>query len=55
MIGLPLAAFAALLVPGIIRGHERYGASYLGQPARLVLYSALAFAMTELRPSVTGV
>jgi hypothetical protein len=50
VIGLPLAAFAALLVPGIIRGHERYGASYLGQPARLVLYAALAFAMTELRP-----
>jgi hypothetical protein len=50
VLGLPLLAFAALLVPGIIRGHERYGASYLGQPARLVLYAALAFAMTELRP-----
>jgi hypothetical protein len=50
VIGLPLVAFAALLVPGIIRGHERYGASYLGQPARLVLYAALAFAMTEIRP-----
>jgi Carbohydrate binding domain len=46
----PLLVFAAFLVPGIVRGHERYGASYLGQPVRLVLYAGIAFAMTELRP-----
>ena len=50
VLGWPLLAFAVLLVPGIIRGHDRYGASLVGQPLRLVVYAGLAFAMTELRP-----
>jgi carbohydrate binding protein with CBM4/9 domain len=50
LVGLPLALFALALVPGILRGHERYGASLVGQPLRLVLYAAVLLAMTKLRP-----
>ena len=53
LVGVPLALFAAALVPGILRGHERYGASLVGQPLRLVLYAAVAMAMTELHPRET--
>jgi len=44
----PLLLFALLLLPGIWRGHERYGESLVSQPARLVFYAGLAAAMTEL-------
>jgi hypothetical protein len=44
----PLLLFALLLLPGIWRGHERYGESLVSQPVRLVFYAGLAFAMTEL-------
>ena len=44
----PLLLFAVLLLPGIWRGHERYGESLVSQPARLVFYAGLAAAMTEL-------
>lgn len=50
VLGWPLLAFAVLLIPGILRGHDRYGASLIGQPLRLVLYAGLAFGMTQLRP-----
>jgi hypothetical protein len=50
LLGPLLAVFGAALVPGIIRGHERYGASLVGQPLRLLLYAAIGLAMTELRP-----
>jgi len=48
LLGWPLLAFAVLLVPGIVRGHERYGESLVSQPVRLVVYAGLAAAMTEL-------
>ena len=44
----PLFLFALLLLPGIWRGHERYGESLVSQPVRLVFYAGLAAAMTEL-------
>ena len=44
----PLLLFAVLLLPGIWRGHERYGESLVSQPVRLVFYAGLAAAMTEL-------
>jgi Carbohydrate binding domain len=50
VLGWPLLAFAMLLVPGILRGHERFGASLVGQPLRLVVYAGIALAMTEIRP-----
>lgn len=50
VLGLPLLAFGVLLIPGIVRGHERYGAPLLAQPLRLAVYAAIAFAMTDLRP-----
>jgi hypothetical protein len=50
VIGIPLALFALCLVPGILRGHERFGASLIGQPLRLVLYAGIAFALVSLTP-----
>ena len=44
----PLLLFALLLLPGIWRGHERYGESLVSQPVRPVFYAGLAAAMTEL-------
>ncbi|HLM94289.1 MAG TPA: hypothetical protein VK273_10785 [Gaiellaceae bacterium] len=44
----PLLLFAVLLLPGIWRGHERYGEGLVTQPLRLVFYAGLAAAMTEL-------
>ena len=48
LLGWPLALFALTLVPGIVRGHERYGAGFVGQPVRLVLYALVALAMVSL-------
>jgi O-antigen ligase len=50
VLGWPLLLFAVALVPGIIRGHERYSVGLVGQPVRLVLYAAVAFAVLGLRP-----
>jgi hypothetical protein len=44
----PLLLFALLLIPGIWRGHERYGEGLVTQPVRLVFYAGLAFALTEI-------
>ena len=46
----PLLLFAASLVPGIVRGHERYGESLVGQPVRLVLYATIGLALLKLWP-----
>jgi hypothetical protein len=50
LLGWPLLAFAALLIPGIWRGYERYGESLVSQPVRLVFYAGIAAAMTEITP-----
>jgi len=46
----PLLLFTVSLVPGIVRGHERYGESLVGQPVRLVLYATIGLALLKLRP-----
>ena len=46
----PLLLLALSLIPGIIRGHERYGEGFIGQPVRLVLYAAIGLAVLSLRP-----
>ncbi len=48
VLGWPLLVFALFLVPGILRGHERYGESLVSQPVRLVFYAGIAAAMTEI-------
>jgi O-antigen ligase len=45
----PLLLFGLSLVPGIVRGHERYGETLIGQPVRLVLYAAIGLALLKLR------
>jgi O-antigen ligase len=45
----PLLLFGLSLVPGIVRGHERYGEGLVGQPVRLVLYAAIGLALLKLR------
>jgi len=44
----PLVFFALAIVPGIVRGHERFGAGVVGQPVRLVLYAAIGLALLNL-------
>ena len=46
----PLLLFGLSLAPGIVRGHERYGAGLIGQPLRLVLYAAIGFAVLRFDP-----
>jgi O-antigen ligase len=48
LLGWPLLALFAALLPGIVRGHERYGSSLIGQPLRLVLYAGIAAALVDL-------
>src|ERR1044072_1259093 len=35
VLSWPLLAFAILLLPGIVRGHERYGESLVSHPGRV--------------------
>ena len=46
----PLLLFGLSLVPGIVRGHVRYGENLVGQPVRLILYAAVGLALLKLRP-----
>lgn len=46
----PLLLVGLSLIPGIVRGHERYGEGLVGQPVRLVLYAAIGLAVLSLRP-----
>src|SRR5262245_50969694 len=45
VLGLPLLALTVAVVLGAVKGHERYGASLVGEPSRLVLYAGIAFAL----------
>lgn len=45
---LPLALLFVAVTIGVVLGHERYGASIVGQPLRLVLYAGIALALTDL-------
>jgi O-antigen ligase len=46
--GWPLVLLAVTVTAGIFLGHERYGASIVGQPLRLLLYAGIALALTDL-------
>jgi hypothetical protein len=50
VVGLPLLLFAPPLLVAILRGHDAYGASLVGQPLRLVLYAGIAAAVADLEP-----
>lgn len=50
VLGLPLLLLAIALLLGAERGSERYGASLIGMPLRLVVYAAIATAMTQVTP-----
>jgi hypothetical protein len=46
--GWPLAVVALMVTSGVLVGHERYGASIIGQPLRFVLYAGIALALTDV-------
>ena len=50
VLGVPLLFLAIAVLIGAERGSERYGASLIGMPLRLVLYAAIATAMTSVTP-----
>lgn len=50
LLGWPVLVLFAAFLPGLVRGHERYDASLVGQPLRLVLYAGIAAAFVDLRP-----
>lgn len=50
VLGVPLFLLAVTLLIAAARGSERYGASLIGMPLRLVLYAVIAMAMTNVTP-----
>jgi len=48
VLGLPLLAFSGVILLGVVKGHERYGAPLIGQPVRMVVYAGIAFALIGL-------
>lgn len=46
----PLALLAVTVLAGVLKGHERYDASIIAQPFRLVLYAGIALALTDTTP-----
>jgi hypothetical protein len=48
VLGLPLVLFSLTVISGMLRGHERYGASLFGQPSRLIVYAAIGLAVAQL-------
>jgi O-Antigen ligase len=50
VLGLPLLVFAAALSMATVRGEADRGLPLLGPSFRLVVYAAIVFAMTDLRP-----
>jgi O-antigen ligase len=48
LLSWPLLMFAIFIAVGVVRGHERWGLSYLSQPLRFVLYAGIAFAIADL-------
>lgn len=51
VFGLPLALVFVTVTIAVLTGHERYGASIVGQPLRLALYAGIALALTDLTPA----
>jgi hypothetical protein len=50
VVSWPLVLLAATVTLGVIRGHDRYGTSYVSQPTRLVAYAAIAAAILGSTP-----
>ena len=50
VLSWPLALFAGALLIGVVRGHDRYGTSYVSQPTRMFIYVAIAGAIASLTP-----
>jgi len=48
VLGIVLLAFAVTIILGVVKGHERYGAPFVGQPARMLVYAGIAFALVGL-------
>ena len=57
MLSWPLVLFGIALLIGVVRGHERYGAPYLSQPTRTLIYALVAgaFAGMSVRTAYRGV
>jgi O-antigen ligase len=51
VFGWPLALLGVTVFAGVFKGHERYDASIIGQPFRLVLYAAIAVALIDTTPA----
>jgi hypothetical protein len=51
VFGWPLVLLAVSVMAGVLIGHGRYGASIVGQPLRLVIYSGIALALTDVSVS----
>lgn len=47
---LPLLALIVTVGIGIVVGNVRYGTSVVGEPLRILLYAAIALALTDLEP-----
>jgi O-antigen ligase len=45
VLGIALLVLTVVVVLGAVKGHERYGAPLLGQPARLIIYAGIAVAL----------
>jgi O-antigen ligase len=48
----PLALLVLTLMIGVVRGHARYGTSYLSEPTRIFVFSAIAVAIFSMRMPV---
>jgi hypothetical protein len=46
--GWGFVLFVAAILQGVVRGHENYGLKLISDPMRLVLYAAIALALTEI-------
>ena len=44
----PLVFFAAAIFSAVLRGHDTYGASLIGQPVRLFLYAAIVASLAGM-------
>jgi O-antigen ligase len=51
IVGTAAGIFALAVLVSLLRGHAAYGASYAGQPLRLVLYIGIAAALLKAEPA----
>jgi O-antigen ligase len=49
-LGIPFVVLAVALSVGVLRGHERYGLSYVSQPVRIFAYALIAAAIIDVTP-----